>query len=205
LEVPAKEELGSRTKESKAAVGMFEIGLKAYSAQFPGLKECPERYRQYVEERTERTAQVISAGLVDIAPAVCAIGRWFAEGGVDLTFCYAGAYAARSQVLPVVQEAKAPAVVLNLQPTAALTARTPTRGVAGELLGVLRSGDLVHFQMGVLGKMTRLLDLEFMEADCCASGVRTSRLWERLEVRTANLFPAASLPRVEVLLLPGGA
>ena len=40
--------------------------------------------------------------------------------GVDLVFCYVGTYATSSQVLPVVQKSKAPVVVLNLQPRAAL-------------------------------------------------------------------------------------
>ena len=44
----------------------------------------------------------------------------FAEPSVDLVFCYVGTYATSSQVLPVIQEAKAPVVVLNLQPGAAL-------------------------------------------------------------------------------------
>ena len=39
---------------------------------------------------------------------------------MDLLFCYVGTYATASQVLPVVQRAKAPVVVLNLQPRAAL-------------------------------------------------------------------------------------
>jgi L-arabinose isomerase len=47
-------------------------------------------------------------------------GETFRRAGADLVFCYVGTYATSSQVLPVIQQAKAPVVVLNLQPRAAL-------------------------------------------------------------------------------------
>ncbi len=59
-------------------------------------------------------------GLVDTAPQAQVAGSRFAEERVDLIFCYVGTYATSSQVLPAVQEAKVPVVVLNLQPVAAL-------------------------------------------------------------------------------------
>lgn len=108
------------TSELKAKVGVFGIGLEAYWTQFPGLKERLEGYRQYVEEQTGQWANVVSAGLVDTAPKAYAAGKQLAEEKADLIFCYAATYATSSQVLPVVQEAKAPVVVLNLQPTSAL-------------------------------------------------------------------------------------
>lgn len=103
-----------------AKVGVFGIGLEAYWAQFPGLKERLEGYQRHVEEHLGRWAEVVSSGLVDTAPGAQAAGKRFAEERVDLIFCYAGTYATSSQVLPAVQEAKVPVVVLNLQPVAAL-------------------------------------------------------------------------------------
>lgn len=108
------------TSEPKAKVGVFGIGLEAYWSQFPGLKERLERYQQHVEEQTGQWAQIVSTGLVDTAPKAYAAGSKFAEERVDLVLCYASTYATSSQVLPIVQEAKAPVVVLNLQPTSAL-------------------------------------------------------------------------------------
>lgn len=108
------------TSEPKAKVGVFGIGLEAYWPQFPGLKERLERYQQHVEEQTGQWAQIVSTGLVDTAPKAYAAGSKFAEERVDLLLCYASTYATSSQVLPIVQEAKAPVVVLNLQPTSAL-------------------------------------------------------------------------------------
>ena len=104
----------------KAKVGVFGIGLAAYWPQFHGLKERLEGYQRKVEERIGEWASVVSAGLVDDAPKALQAGEAFRRAGVDLVFCYVGTYATSSQVLPVIQEAKAPVVVLNLQPRAAL-------------------------------------------------------------------------------------
>jgi L-arabinose isomerase len=106
--------------KSAAKAGVFGIGLEAYWAQFPGLKERLEGYQQHVEEQIGQRATVVSTGLVDTAPKAQAAGRRFAEERVDLIFCYVGTYATSSQVLPAVQEARVPVVVLNLQPVAAL-------------------------------------------------------------------------------------
>src|SRR5512138_2606993 len=64
--------------------------------------------------------QVISAGLVDTAPAARAGGETFCRGLVHLVVCYIGTYATSSQVLPAVQRVGAPVLVLNLQPVPAL-------------------------------------------------------------------------------------
>jgi len=104
----------------KAKVGVFGIGLAAYWPQFSGLKERLEGYQRKVERRLGEWATVISGGLVDDAPKAEEAAQAFLCAGVDLVFCYVGTYATSSQVLPVVQQSKAPVVVLNLQPRAAL-------------------------------------------------------------------------------------
>jgi len=110
----------SAISKPAARAGVFGIGLEAYWAQFPELKERLEGYQRHVEEQIGRWATVVSCGLVDTAPEAQAAGRRFAEERVDLIFCYVGTYATSSQVLPAVQEAKVPVVVLNLQQVAAL-------------------------------------------------------------------------------------
>lgn len=102
-------------------VGVFGIGLAAYWPQFPGLKERLEAYQREVESRlTAMGADVVSMGLVDTAPSAAHAGERLAASGLDLILCYVGTYATSSQVLPVVQRAHVPVLVLNLQPTAAL-------------------------------------------------------------------------------------
>jgi len=70
---------------------------------------------------------VVDAGLVDSAPGAVAAGTLFAREGVELVICYVGTYATSSQVLPAVQQAGAPVLILNLQPVSALDyAKTDT-------------------------------------------------------------------------------
>lgn len=102
-------------------IGVFGIGLAAYWPQFAGLKERLEGYQRQVEERIRGWgAEIVSAGLVDTAPAAREAGALFARSDLDLLVCYAGTYATSSQVLPVARQARVPVLVLNLQPTAAL-------------------------------------------------------------------------------------
>lgn len=107
-------------QKERARVGVFGIGLAAYWPQFAGLKERLEGYQEKVEQRISDWTKVVSGGLVDDAPAAQRAGDHFARAGVDLVFCYVGTYSTSSQVLPVIQRAKAPVVILNLQPSAAL-------------------------------------------------------------------------------------
>src|SRR3712207_1007254 len=105
----------------RARVGVFGIGLDAYWAQFAGLKERIEGYQRRVEERVrELGGDVVSAGLVDSAQAAREAGDRFAAAQVDLVLCHAVTYATSSTVLPVAQAAKAPVVLLGLQPTPTL-------------------------------------------------------------------------------------
>jgi L-arabinose isomerase len=102
-------------------VGIFGIGLAAYWPQFEGLRERLEGYQQGIEARLEAMgAEVVSAGLVDSAPAAREAAANLAAQGVDLVMVYTATYATSAQVLPTLQLVGAPVVILNLQPTRAL-------------------------------------------------------------------------------------
>jgi L-arabinose isomerase len=99
-------------------IGVVGIGLAAYWPQFDGLRERLEGYQLGLEARlAELGADVVSAGLVDTAPAAREAGEHLAAGRVELVMLYTATYATSSQVLPAVQAAKVPVVILNLQPT----------------------------------------------------------------------------------------
>lgn len=110
-------------------IGVFGIGLAAYWRQFPGLKERLMGYQREVEARLAGFGgEVVSAGLVDTPEAARAAGERFARDGVALVFCYIATYATSAQVLPAVDRAHAPVIVLNLQPAAALDYEHTTTG-----------------------------------------------------------------------------
>ena len=102
-------------------IGLFGIGLDTYWPQFTGLKERLEGYLNVVEEKLSSIHPfVVNAGLVDTADKAFAAGRRFKTEDVDLIFLYVTTYALSSTVLPVVQRAKVPVIILNLSPEAAI-------------------------------------------------------------------------------------
>jgi L-arabinose isomerase len=103
----------SRVRPAK--VGVFGIGLQAYWPQFAGLRERCEGYQRRVEDRVRALgAEVVSAGLVETAAGAHAAGDAFKAADVDLVLCHAVTYATSSQVIPALQRAGVPAVLLAL-------------------------------------------------------------------------------------------
>lgn len=102
-------------------VGLFGIGLDTYWPQFKGLKARLESYVRVVHKRLKRPdVDVVNLGLIDSPEKALAAGHEFRRADVDLIFLYVTTYALSSTVLPVVQRARVPVIVLNLQPAAAI-------------------------------------------------------------------------------------
>ena len=117
----------AQTHQNMAKVGLFGIGLEAYWPQFKGLKQRLETYQRVVADRLGKFCEIVDAGLIDTAPKAAAAGELFARESVGLVVCYVATYATSSQVLPAVQKAHAPVLILNLQPASALNyAKTDT-------------------------------------------------------------------------------
>src|SRR5208283_3758265 len=109
-------------------VGLFGIGLDAYWPQFKGLKPRLESYLRVVRDRLKRPGvEVVNLGLIDSVPKAFDAGHQFREADVDLIFLHVTTYALSSTVLPVVQRAKVPVIVLNLAPAAAIDYATFNR------------------------------------------------------------------------------
>lgn len=108
------------TEDKRARIGLFGVGLSTYWRQFPGLKERLAGYQAHVEQELAKWADVTSAGLVDTAEAAWREGERLARELPDMLICYTATYATSSQVLPLVQQARVPVLLLNLQPVAAL-------------------------------------------------------------------------------------
>lgn len=102
-------------------VGLFGVGLDAYWPQFEGLKERLEGYVAQVAEKLKRPGvEICNAGLVDSPERAAEAGSLFRRSEVDIVFLHVTTYALSSTVLPVVQRAKVPVVIMNLQPGEAI-------------------------------------------------------------------------------------
>ena len=98
-------------------LGLFGIGLDTYWPQFAGLLERLTGYQARIAGQLRKMdVELVDAGLVDNPFKARAAAELFRREGVDLIFLNVSTYALSSTVLPVVQKAGVPVVVLNLQP-----------------------------------------------------------------------------------------
>jgi len=110
-------------------IGLFAIGLDTYWPQFEGLQQTIEDNLRKVAGQlaashpihpTALPAVLINAGLVDTIDKAFEAGSLFRREEVELIFLYISTYALSSTVLPVVQRAKVPVIILNLSPEPAI-------------------------------------------------------------------------------------
>src|SRR6516165_10978908 len=160
-------------------IGLFGIGLDAYWPQFPGLKDRLERQIQTVCGRLVRPGvEVVNLGLVDTPAKAVEAGHRLRREDVDLIMLYVTTYALSSTVLPVVQRARVPVILLNLAPAPAidyasfnrLMDRTAMTGEwlafcsacpVPEIANVLsRAGISFHQVTGVLGEEAVWTEIE---------------------------------------------
>ena len=107
--------------ETRLCVGFCGIGLDAYWHQFDGLCVRVESYVREAGARLEKCgARVENLGLVDTPQRGCEAGHACRRADVDLLVVYVTTYALSSTVLPMVQRARVPVLILNLQPDAAI-------------------------------------------------------------------------------------
>ncbi|MDR1960455.1 MAG: hypothetical protein LBQ54_15705 [Planctomycetaceae bacterium] len=105
----------------KIKIGLYGIGLDTYWPQFEGLYDRLTGYQRVIAEKMQREdIEIVDCGLVDNPIAAQTAAERLKKEDVSLIFLYVSTYALSSTVLPVVQKAKVPVVVLNLQPTAAI-------------------------------------------------------------------------------------
>ncbi|AXC14945.1 putative L-arabinose isomerase [Acidisarcina polymorpha] len=102
-------------------VGLFSIGLETYWNQFPGLRDRLAGYNREIASRLESSGVlVLNLGMIDTSEKAVAAGHAFRQHDVDLIFLHVATYALSSTVLPVVRRSKAPVILLNLSPLAAI-------------------------------------------------------------------------------------
>ena len=116
-----------RRDYGSARLGVFGCGCQSYWQQFAGLRERLIAHQTCFEERLrDRGMCVVSAGLVDSPEGAVEAGDMFRRQGIDFLICYMSTYAMSSTVLPVVQRAGVPLLVVSLQPSKAMDYRNGT-------------------------------------------------------------------------------
>jgi L-arabinose isomerase len=102
-------------------IGLFAIGHEPYWPQFEGLERKLLGFAAHVADRLRRPGvDVVNLGMIDSPEKAMAAGHAFRRADIDLLFLYITTYSLSSTVLPVVRRAKAPLIVLNLSPGAAI-------------------------------------------------------------------------------------
>ncbi|MDR2763045.1 MAG: hypothetical protein LBB88_10610 [Planctomycetaceae bacterium] len=112
-----------KSENDAVKIGLFGIGLDTYWRQFDGLRERLIGYQNTIENKILSSGvdvKIVNCGLVDNPISASIAANKFKQEDVGLIFLYVSTYALSSTVLPVVQKANVPVVVLNLQPVKAI-------------------------------------------------------------------------------------
>ncbi len=108
-------------KNQPLRVGLCGIGLDTYWSQFAGLEERLKGYLARMGGQLTRPGvEVVNLGLIDTPARSREAGHECRRRDIDVLFLYVTTYALSNTVLPVVQRAGVPVIVLNLQPKAAI-------------------------------------------------------------------------------------
>lgn len=118
--------------------GIFSIGLDTYWAQFDGLLNHLNGYHGLIRDKISAMGvEMADAGMVDNPEKAQGAAALFKKEDVEVIFLFISTYALSSTVLPVVQKAKVPVVMLNLQPVAQLDyAKFNALGDRGKMTGI---------------------------------------------------------------------
>ncbi|SJN47781.1 arabinose isomerase [Sphingobacterium sp. JB170] len=102
-------------------VGILGIGLEAYWEQFDGLKALLETDLEVVSARIGGfSANCLNFGLVDNVDRAFQVGSLCRSKEIDLVFVHCSTYSLSATLLPILQRAKVPVIILNLSPQGAI-------------------------------------------------------------------------------------
>ena len=102
-------------------IGLIGLGLDAYWNQFDGLEHRLLSCLTEVEQKMcGDRRRICNLGLVDSPEKALDAGHACRRNDVELLFVHVTTYALSSALLPVIQRAKVPVILLNLQPAPAI-------------------------------------------------------------------------------------
>jgi len=115
--------LAARPAFKTGRVGAFAVGHYIYWPQFPGVEQKLLQHTDYLVQRLKREANatiIAAEGLCDSSQRAFEVGGFFARQQLDLLLCFVATYTPSAHVLPVIQRAGVPVVLLGLQPSAGM-------------------------------------------------------------------------------------
>ena len=108
----------ARVRTRRTKVGLVAGGLGAYWPQFPQLLPQLQASARRVSERMQALdCDVVDIGFVSDAQEAAVAAERLRAAGCDLIVGFLTTYMTASMLLPVAQQAGAPVLLLNLQPT----------------------------------------------------------------------------------------
>lgn len=162
----------------KIKIGLFSVGNEAYWPQFPGLLKRLNGYRNDIVQRLSSDGvKVVNAEMVDTVDKARSAGDMFNMENVSVIFLHVATYALSSTVLPVVQRAKAPVIVLNLQPVPAIDYATFNK--LGDR-GVMTGEWLAHCQSCSVPEIANVFNRSGVTFDFITGYLAESEVWSEI-------------------------
>lgn len=179
--------------------GIFSIGLDTYWPQFDGLLDNLTHYHVEIRERISAMGlDLIDAGMVDQVEKANGAAKLFKQESVDVIFLFISTYALSSTVLPVVQKAKVPVVMLNLQPVAQMDyAAFNAIGDRGKMTGIW----LEHCQSCSVPELACVFNRAGIDYHVVTGYLQDTEAWQEIEdwVDAAKVVAGMRANRVGVL------
>jgi L-arabinose isomerase len=108
--------------EDKTKIGLFGIGLDTYWSQFDGLLDKLKSFQAVIKDRLQQYGtEVVDAGMVDNPDKAVETAGLFQKNDIDIIFLNISTYALSHNVLPLIQRVNCPVIILNLQPSQAIS------------------------------------------------------------------------------------
>jgi len=179
--------------------GIFSIGLDTYWPQFDGLLDNLNGYHAQIRDRIAGMGiELIDAGMVDNVEKASGAATLFKQQDVEVIFLFISTYALSSTVLPVVQKAKVPVVMLNLQPVAQLDYEAfNALGDRGTMTGVW----LEHCQSCSVPELACVFNRTGIDYHVVTGYLQEAEAWQEIEdwVDAAKVAAGMRENRVGVL------
>jgi len=180
-------------------IGLFSIGLDTYWDQFDGLLENLNGYHAQIYERLSAMgADLVDVGMVDNPEKAHIAADQFKREDVSIIFLFISTYALSSTVLPVVQKAKVPIVMLNIQPVAQLDyAAFNALGDRGKMTGLW----LEHCQSCSLPELACVFNRADIDYQVVSGYLQEDYVWQEINdwVDAAQVASAMRTNRVGIL------